>query len=282
MPKVIKYDATSIPLLRALIYGKSGVGKTTLLSSAADCEETTPMLVFDAGGNPISLRHCDPAPLIIAIESSGEINPAYNWIRSGQEWEAVAESSHWFAVAVREYFQGWAEDKRQFKMLAVDSITEVQNIIGDEVVGNVAVPPGTLPKAIEGFGSWRKMLDATANVARKLSELPVHVWMTALTRYHEVPSDGTTMYYPFLKGQSSQLVPSYSELLGRLISTRRLPGRQNTALKKAEPEFAQAYNILVLRSGADYDANWKGVDDPPEYILDPSMRKILDCMSGKR
>lgn len=266
------------PLLRALIYGNSGAGKTTLLGTACECEETYPLLVLNAGGNPISLRNFEPPPLILTLESLSDLNDPYKWFSEDQPWnyiEAHHERSP-FASAVWTFFNG---EESKFKMVAIDSLTYLQRMAGDELVGNQAVLPGTQPKALEGFTDWRKMLNQTVNIVERYVHLPLHVWFTALTRHNDVPTLGVTMFYPFLLGQSSLEVPSYAEMVGRLLPTRTLPTSQSQALKKASPsEFEQAYNVLVLQAGRDYDANWKGVDDPPEFILDPTMRKILDYL----
>lgn len=269
--------------LKALIYGQSGVGKTYLLGTACLCDDTFPLLVLNAGGQPVSLRNFRPAPLVLTLESVADLNEPYFWFSEDQPWERVEKrhKAHPFYHAVWEYF---GHEQHKFRMVAIDSITHIQRLLGDKIVGNENVPPGSIPKAVEGFGNWREMLGGTVNIAEKwYKKVPCHVWMNALTRHNEVPTLGLTMYYPFLQGQSSMEVPSHAELLGRLLSMKKLPGSQSQALQRAEPtEFESAFNVLVTRPGRDYDAKWQGVVPEPEYVLAPTMQKLIDILRAQK
>jgi hypothetical protein len=273
-------DTTPQPLLKALIYGNSGVGKTTLLGSACECEETSPLLVLDAGGQPISLRFSEPPPLILELEDVGDLNAPYAWLSEQQPWAMIEEhhESVPFASAVWNFFGGV---QGKFKMVAIDSITHVQRLMGDLIVGNRFVSPGDIPKALEGWGQWRKMLGGTDNIAKRFYSLPMHVMLTALTRHSELPTMGIVQYYPFLRGQSALEVPSRAELVGRLMSLHVLPSSQTKQLKEGEPSvFEKAFNVLITQIGRDYDAKWQGLKTEPEYILAPTMRKLLDILKG--
>ena len=52
----IVHPAEAVPYLNMLIYGNPGVGKTTLLGTAQDHPETTPMLLIDVEAGVTTLR----------------------------------------------------------------------------------------------------------------------------------------------------------------------------------------------------------------------------------
>lgn len=272
--------------LRALIYGNSGVGKTRLIGTACNCEDTYPLLVLNARGQPITLRLFEPSPLVLELEEVSDLNAPYNWFRKDQPWEVVEEKTHTgpphpFFQAVHDFFGG---EPNKFKMVAIDSITHLQRMGGDHIVGNKNVAPGDMPKALEGFGSWRKMLTWTANISNLWYQLPLHVVMTALTRHSEMPTLELTKFYPFLQGQSALEVPSHAEMVGRLLTLKDMVGAELTALKKREEEseLKQAWNILITTIGRDYDAKWQGLEKQPPYVLEPTMQKLINILHQRK
>lgn len=290
--KTERFDG--IPLIRLLVYGDSGSGKTTLIGSAMDCEETSPLLVLNAGGQPISLRNYKPRPLVFTIESMVDFNFIYQWIRDGQS-DPLTPRKHSdpkTMAIIGRYLQ--AVEAERFKSIAVDSMTYVQRIAMREVIGWTPKPgatthkadplPGDLPPATTQ-PQWGRVLAQMTNLADLFyKNLPIHVLMTALTRRDTIASMGLTLFNPFLWGQSSMEVPSHAEIVGRIVCTATLPRKQQSGIGDAAGRAGAKvpYNVMFTKGGLDFIAKWQGVDNPPSAVSSPSISKIVSILKQGR
>ena len=293
----MKIEDLSNVYLRAMFYGDSGSGKTHLLGTAMECPETSPMLVLNARGQPISFKFLgDNIPLILSIDKMSDFNSIYAWIIQNQPlpkplqqldvgtdaWLTVADSLSEPWSYVYRYLGTRGVDR--FKTLAIDSITQVQRIANDVVMNEPSslYTPEAIP-AKRGYGEYQKLLDMLTRFADYHYKLPIHVLMTALCRHNEMPTLGITKYYPFLWGQAALEVPSYAELVGRLVNIESLATQQINAMSSQfMPAFKgeQPFNVLYVRGGRDYIAKWQGPQNPPDIVINPTVRKLLDIMNG--
>jgi len=290
--KTEKFDG--IPLIRLLVYGDSGSGKTTLIGSAMDCEETSPLLVLNAGGQPISLRNYKPRPLVFTIESMMDFNFVYQWIKSGQPdpFTPKKHSDPQTMAVIGQYLK--AVSAEQFRSIAIDTMTYIQRIAMREIRGWSPKPgattvkadllPGDLPPATT-LPQWGRVLAQMTNLADLYyKNLPIHVFMTALTRRDTIESLGLTLFAPFLWGQSSLEVPSHAEIVGRIVCTATLPRKQQSGIEAAAGRASAEtpYNIMFTKGGLDYIAKWQGVNDPPPLVSSPSIGKIVSILKQGR
>lgn len=294
--------------LRALIYGDSGSGKTRLTGTAMQCVETSPMLTLNARGQPISYRFLRDKwymPLVLSVETMRDFNDTYAWIMdnqplptvlkefvdkpNGDAWDAkVAGLPEPFNYIYR-YLGNWVASghstELRFRCFTVDSITQVQRISSDVVMDydDAAYSPSGFEPKKRGYTEYQQMLDMMMKFSDHHYKLPIHVIMTALCRHSEMPTLGYTRYYPFLWGQSALEVPSYAELVGRLINIDSMSTQQiNVAAGQFTPIFKgeQPFNVLFTRGGRDFVAKWQGPDNPPDILVNPTVRKILDVING--
>jgi hypothetical protein len=281
--------------LHALFYGNSGSGKTHLLGTCMLHEDTSPLLVLNARGQPITFRNFpeDKRPLVLTVESMEDFNDIYAWVSAGQpvhrslsEFTFDAWGSDAWLEAVEKlptpfnhiYKYLHQHNTRQFKSLGIDSITQVQRISSDTVYGKASSwrPSWQPPKT--SYSGFHTILGQMTKLADYHFQLDVHVIMTALERHNEMPTLGITKYYPFLWGQSSLEVPSYAECVGRLINIDSLPVQKVRRMKSEEPEEfrdSEPYNALLLKGGRDYIAKWQGVSGPPDVIVNPTIGKLM-------
>jgi hypothetical protein len=260
------------PYLRLFVYGDTGSGKTMLAGSAMTCPKTCPVLVLNARGQPVSLRHFDPPPLVIEMETMKDFNAPYNWIKAGQPTVIAAA----FPMAANAYLQKHGFEK--FQTVVIDSVTHTQRV---SMAGIVPSPrglpgPGDLPTQAQ-IQHWGATLRQMVNLSDLYFKLPVHVIVTALAKWTALEGMGAPMFTPFLWGQGSQEVPSHAEVVGRLVNLESLSMSKTDVLQKTSPEqYKGAYNILLLRGGRNFVAKWQGIISPPEYILGPTIQKMVD------
>lgn len=270
--KVVSIEKS--PELRLLLYGDSGVGKTYFIGSAMKCEETCPVLVLSCRGQPVSLRNFDPPPLVIEVETMKDFNEPYLWFARGQPLGVKGT----FIEAAKAYLDEHGFER--FKTLAIDSITGAQRIALRGIVDAGGVLPGDMPQQAR-IQHWGDALRQIVNLVDLFYKLPIHLVITALAKWTTLEGVGTTMFSPFLWGQSSLEVPSHAEIVGRLIALESLDARKANVLSTRMPrEWAGAYNLVQLRAGRNFFAKWQGLLEPPEFILAPTMTKLIEAFQA--
>lgn len=276
--KIMNLDEVSH--LKALIYGDSGSGKTTLMGTAQECEKTFPLMVMNARGQPISLRHLNPRPLVLDVENVKDFNMVYTWFKCGQDMEWFAQQKQYkkFAPVLSEYLEDVDADR--FGSLGIDSITHVQRLALETIVGGTMPDnPADVPTQTQ-IQHWGRALSLMTNLADKFFALQVHVIMTALTRRDHIEAMGYSLFAPFLWGQSNLEVPSHAELVGRLMSTATIPIRDERGIERAAQSQGTdvPFNVLYLAGGRDFIAKWQGIPDPPKMMILPTVKKLIDLM----
>ncbi len=270
-------------LVKLLVYGESGTGKTTLVGSFQEDERSSPLLVLNCGGQPISLRFLDPPPLVLEIEGTADLNPPYNWFLEGQPWETItnvvergkvppSREAMPFYQAVHSYFGG---QPGQFKAVAIDGISDLQQTCVREI-SKQPKRPGDRPKLVE-LGHWGTVRQQTNQIVTLMYGLEVHVLMTALTDHKYIEAFGRTEYSPLLNTKSAMEVPAQAQIVGRLVAVVALNVRERRDAKQAAPD---AFNVLRTACDVDFAAKWQGVREPPAALFNPRAKDLLNIIEG--
>lgn len=187
--------------LNMIIYGDTGVGKTTLLGTASEYVGTDPLLLIDIEGGTKSLhgKQVD----VVRPKMWREIQEIYNYLRH--------ENTH-------------------YKAVAIDSLTELQrkhsmgSIMGD--LDAESDEYGDLEKAISPTRQdWLRTGEQMRKFIRAFRDLSylsdrerrVHVIMTALEKYDEKKD----LVCPQLPGALGLECGAFVDILGRLSIVSR-------------------------------------------------------------
>jgi len=265
------------PLLKALIYGDPGAGKTYLIGTAMECPETRPVLVLDAKGQPITLRLFSPMPCVLPVDLQ-VLSRVYEWLAAGQPLDKAPTPV--LAKYLELYYAKYETEsvERRFRTVAIDSLTYVQRLAQKAVLtggGSIVDPPTSM-----SYGEWGKILAIMTNIADAFYSLQMNVVMTALARRDELPTYGITMITPFMWGQSSVEVPSYAELVGYLVPVESPVVREVLGAKVEALKGTDTFNLLLTRGGRSHVAKWQGVRNPPHVIAAPTMAKLVTVLKG--
>lgn len=173
-----------------LVYGESGVGKSTLAATAP-----YPRLMLDVETGhrflPLNVRYWDPlreAPpvadgtwdtTVVNIHDYSTVNKVYEWLRSGQH---------------------------QFKSLIIDSISELQVKFFDQIAGDDQIK----------MQQWGEVLRKMGGLLRNIRDLTTHptnpLEAVILTAMAVKGPDG--VYRPYLQGQLKVQAPYLYDILG--------------------------------------------------------------------
>jgi len=257
--------------LKLLLYGEPGSGKTRASASAALDERTSPVLMLDSGGNPISIRSYAKKPDIVTCDELADFNQPYEWLAAGQP------TNHVFCTTYKL--------NPPYKTVIIDGVTEVQRMSFRLVTNNQRTGPGTLPSTAE-LQHFNRVLGQMVAFARLYFALPMHVIVTSLERSDKDEVTGAMMLKPLLWGQSSSEVAGYAFAVGRMVHRARLDGRIK--------QDAEAYRKLgIVEDSIDESTTSVALWTPTgkyvakdqygalgPYMTDPTITKIFDRIYG--
>jgi hypothetical protein len=176
--------------LSVLVYGPSKAGKSSLAVTAP-----YPRLMLDVEFGhkflPINVKYWDPireAPpeadgtwdtCVVPIRNYDTMQQTYRWLQSG---------------------------KHQFKSLIIDSISELQVKLVDQISGNEQMK----------MQQWGELLRAMSGLLRDMRDLTMHptnaLEAVVLTAMAKQGADGK--YHPYLQGQVATIAPYLFDVIG--------------------------------------------------------------------
>lgn len=219
-----------------LVYGESGVGKTTLAGSAVEVPEMRPVIFLDIEGGTLSLRDTYPEVEKVRIDSWYDLEYVYADLKS---------------------------NPTKYKTVVLDSISELQEFGMDEIMSRAvkkAEDEGDerdpdLPQ----IGEHGKSANRMRKVVRRFRDLPMNTIFTALERVDE---DAKRRKYV-----KPALAP---KLAGQL------PGFLDVVLYMYNKEVDGEIKRICLSRKTDEVTAKDRTNRLPETIVDPTMSAIYD------
>lgn len=201
--------------LKLIVYGAGGSGKTTFASTFDEALSPERVLILESAGNPQIILGKDPAPWVISLERSTDVDELYGFLQAGQPEKHILRGKLGIPPDVR------------FGAVAIDTLTDLQRVIKDEVVS-----AGSRPMAIRApkIQEWGEITAKTVQVVRLFLMLPMHVIFTCQEKSDMDAFANSVEYNPFIQGQGSYVIPAAAPLVLRLVrkpySEKPEPGKQ--------------------------------------------------------
>ena len=212
-------------------HGRGGVGKTTLVKGLHEHPTTRPCILLSAESGVLSLG--DVVIPQITITNYAEMDEAYNFI-------------------------AYSEHARQFRSVALDSISEIaeQCLIEEKRVKK------------DGRAAYGEMGDQMRELIRKFRDLPGrHIYFSAKQGYNKDEVTGVSRYGPSMPGQAltKDMPYFFDELFSMEIGT--------------VPETGQQYRYLLTNLGLQHEA--KDRSGALDEIEEPHLGKIIDKIMAR-
>jgi hypothetical protein len=169
-----------------LLYGDSGVGKTTLAGSADEVPSMRPVLFIDIEGGTESLRHSYPEVETVRVTSWQEMQNVYN---------ALYEGNH------------------PYKTVVLDSLTEIQKFNMYNIMNDLAQKRPDLDPDVPGMREWGKNLEQIRRMVRGFRDLDMHTIFTALAKSDKDQKTGITTTKPSLSGKMADEVAAFLDVV---------------------------------------------------------------------
>lgn len=169
------------PNFNMLLYAESGNGKTFLCSTLPE-----PVLIIDCEKGSLSIRDQDLD--IVKVKSRVQLQAIIKTLRSG--------------LLTSKKFKG-----KPFKTIVVDSGTELQQMIMDEITGVDGVE-----ESLVTLQHWGQIGTSMSKLIRNLRDIDVNVAVTALDKKVEKRKDYFQLY-PSVKGGFINDFPGYFDFV---------------------------------------------------------------------
>lgn len=226
-----------------LFYGLTDTGKTYLLGSAQECEETSPTLFVNVDGGDLTLAGSDVH--VVDVSDFGELQEVYDFLR---------------------------EENTEYKSVCFDSVTAQQRDVsmptvldlGSEGLADLSrAKPPTQHDWLSSGQQMKNLLHAFKGLAKsKATRTKVHVFMSAGERVDERRDIGV----PALPGILGLEVGGYVDILGRMVLTLD---------EETNKEVRYLYTVKhVEDDGFTYLGKNRG-RRLPRRVKDPSIAKLM-------
>jgi phage nucleotide-binding protein len=183
--KVVKAEQRS-QFLNILVYGDSGMGKTTLGGSADEVPEMSPTLVVDVEGGTESLRHSYSDVNIVRVSTWKEMQQVYDELHAG---------------------------RHPYKTVVLDSLTEIQKFSMYQIMLELVDMKEDADPDVPGMREWGKNVEQVRKFVRAFRDLPMHTIFTALAKEDKNPRTGKSKTAPSLQGKVAAEVPAFLDIV---------------------------------------------------------------------
>lgn len=207
--------ADVVKFTKNLFYGVPGAGKTYLLGTAEDHEDTSPVLVIDIDGGLATIRHRDIE--VISIRSMSELKKLYDSL---------------------------AKEPDYFKTIGIDNLSELQKLDMNAVMidaKNTAKNPDNVDIYVPSMREWGKSGERMRIIVRSFRDLPAHIIMLAHLGETRDEKTGVTHIHPLLPGKLKNEIAGFFDVVG-LLSTYQEAGNPKP---KRQIQFANTPRVIA-------------------------------------
>lgn len=245
--------------LTMLVYGPSKAGKSTIASTAP-----YPRLIFDVEGGARFL------PIIPVVWDPNTGPPP----AADGTWDTCIVHCNNYDTLLKGY--QWLQlGQHQFKSVVIDSISELQVKLIDQLAGSEQMK----------MQQWGQLLRGLGDLLRNMRDLTMHptnpLEAVILTAMQREGTDGK--YKPYLQGQIATVVPYLYDLLA-YIRVEEFPHADPTMgtyrvrrLYVEATDFAEAGERVQGRLGSIVEQNDMSVETMLDRVYGPRLAPAVEA-----
>ena len=261
--------------LKLLVYGKHGVGKTSLAGSAADVPQMQKVLFISAEAGELALHDNpmikDTSQLdIVPVNNFEAVKKVYEYLSAHKRLQAQQANDK--MIGYEEMLKGLEEGSLKkptiYNAVVIDSLTEVEaycmyDLLGisgefriDRIENDIKNPE---------YAEYKKNNNMINLLVRAFRDLQMHVIILAGERY-EQDELRRFHYTPYLTGQLKSQVQGYFDIVGYLQAGEKKPD-------------VPAERRLFVQPDGKFDAKCRRASFEESYLSNPTMGSILQKMN---
>jgi hypothetical protein len=259
---------TSATLLRLLVYGMPGSGKTYLIGSAALNPVTSPVLYLELNGQSQSLASLDLPDdqfMHILVKEYNTFSHMLTWLRNPVSRPDITE-----LIEDTTQVKGWFP-----KTVGIDSVTEIQRREVLRVAGNT-LNDGVLPTDFirPEIQQWGELLDQFILFGERYYKPPFHVIMTCLEETDQDVKNKIERRLPALHGKARELFSSTALTVMRMAQVPA--GTFTEQWGHREEVYCKGY--LRSTDGRDFARDNTGVF--PAVLYNPTAPRMAQMLAN--
>ena len=232
--------------MNVLVYGESGVGKTTFASSAPK-----PILWLESEGGTDSIANEDREHIDIARVTGLE--------------------------TYREALALLLDNPGQYSTVVLDSFTETQAGILKEIMRAAVAQDADRDEFAPLFSEWGRLTGVMREIARGFRDLPMHTVITALQREDTDELTGRVKVRPRLSPALADELPGYMDVVGYMYA------KGDVVDKKVADTDQEIERYMLLRPTIKHVAKLRAPkgSNPPDYLINAEFEDLATLLGIK-
>lgn len=242
--------------LKMIVYSPPGHGKTTLLGTAAGDPRLSPMLLIEFEGGTRSIRSKVKK---ISIDQLGKEKPKVDVIHT-------VEIRTWGDFDLVYDFLLTAD--HPYRSIGLDSLSEMNYLNMQTVLLDAGVQDKNRDLDVPEQRDYLRSASQMRRLVRYFRDLPMHVFMTSGAQQGQDPRTKTSMMMMSLTGKLVFEIPGLFDVVGYLAMVDQEDGATD--------------RWLFTQPTGRFDAKDRTEGGKlGEYIVNPTLPRILDLVEGK-
>lgn len=227
--------------LNMLVYGDSGVGKTTLAGSADEVPDLRPVLVIDFEGGTESLVRSYPDVEQVRVTTWDEMQAVYDELHRG---------------------------KTGYQTVILDSLTEIQKFNMYSIMEELVADKPEREIDVPSMREWGRNLEQMRRFVRAFRDLPMNTVFTALKKEDKNEKTGMVTTLPSLSGKLAGEVAAFLDIVVYYY------------MKTVTEDDKKVDKRILLTSKTETIIAKDRTGMLPQVLVEPTMKDIFDLIQG--